>query len=295
MDKTLDVQFLRVEKALATLVASISTYNPNPVLAQDLVTADQELSHGLADLATHQANYARIQSLRSTSSDLDAQIKGSLQLLSSTRSELLSTPATTFPSTTTPVSYSDLLSYARRISKFTLPPTYREAQPTPEPESSGTQTNGTVTPTAASATANAAELPVTPIQADTDKTSLPPQIAEWLNPHASAPGFVPWPTEETIRRGALASIQVLIDQGEDPATFDPERSAELEASRKRLEEEVERAKEEQQEAERARQEQRMREEYARKESMGVAGQKAEEKPKVFTGLDLLDDMDDDDE
>ncbi|OBT66099.1 hypothetical protein VE03_05064 [Pseudogymnoascus sp. 23342-1-I1] len=294
MDKTLDAQFLRVEKALATLVSSISTYNPNPVLAHDLVAADQELSHGLAKLATHQANYARIQSLNNTSSDLDAQIKGSLQLLSSTRSELLSTPATTFPSTTTPVSYTDLLSYARRISKFTLPPTYRETQPTPEPEGTGTQTNGTVTPTAASNGA-AVELPVTPIIADTDKTSLPPQIAEWLNPHASAPGFVPWPTEETIRRGALASIQVLIDQGEDPATFDPERSAELEAARKRLEEEAERAKEEQQEAERARQEQRMREEYARKESMGAAGQRVEEKPKVFTGLDLLDDMDDDDE
>ncbi|KFZ18934.1 hypothetical protein V501_00937 [Pseudogymnoascus sp. VKM F-4519 (FW-2642)] len=297
MDKTLDAQFLRVEKALATLVASISTYNPSPVLAHDLVAADQELSHGLADLATHQANYARIQSLKNTSSDLDAQIKGSLQLLSSTRSELLSTPATTFPSTTTPVSYTDLLSYARRISKFTLPPTYREAQPTPEPEGTGTQTNGTVTPTAPSngAVVNVAELPVTPIQADTDKTSLPPQIAEWLNPHNSAPGFVPWPTEETIRRGALASIQVLIDQGEDPATFDPERSAELEASRKRLEEEAERAKEEQQEAERARQEQRMREEHARREAMGAAGQRVEEKPKVFTGLDLLDDMDDDDE
>lgn len=62
-----------------------------------------------------------------------------------------------------------------------------------------------------------------------------------------------------------------------------------------MEEEAERAKEEQQEAERARQEQRMREEYARKQSMGAAGQRLEEKPKVFTGLDLLDDMDDDDE
>lgn len=248
-------------------------------------------------VATHQANHARIQSLKNTSSDLDAQIKGSLQLLSSTRSELLSTPATTFPSTTTPVSYTDLLSYARRISKFTLPPTYREAQPTPEPEGTGTQTNGTATPTVPSngAAVSAIELAPTPIPTDTDKTSLPPQIAEWLNPHASAPGFVPWPTEETIRRGALASIQLLIDQGEDPATFDPERSAELEASRKRLEEEAERAKEEQQEAERARQEQRMREEYARKHSAGAAGQRVEEKPKVFTGLDLLDDMDDDDE
>jgi hypothetical protein len=247
---------------------------------------------------THQANYARIQSLRSTSSDLDAQIKGSLQLLSSTRSEFLSTPATTFQSTTAPVSYSDLLSYARRISKFTLPPTYRETQPTPEPEGTGTHTNGTITPTAPSngATVNATEPLATPIQFNTDKTSLPPQIAEWLNPHATAPSFVPWPTEETIRRGALASIQVLLDQGEDPATFDPERSAELEAVRKRLEEEADRIKEEQQEAERARQEQRMREDHARKESMGGAiSQKSEEKPKVFTGLDLLDDMDEDDE
>jgi hypothetical protein len=49
MDKTLEAQFQRVEKALATLIASISTYNPNPSLAQDLVDADAELSHGLAD------------------------------------------------------------------------------------------------------------------------------------------------------------------------------------------------------------------------------------------------------
>jgi hypothetical protein len=49
MDKTLEAQFQRVEKALATLIASISTYNPNPGFAQDLVNADAELSHGLAD------------------------------------------------------------------------------------------------------------------------------------------------------------------------------------------------------------------------------------------------------
>lgn len=144
---------------------------------------------------------------------------------------------------------------------------------------------------------NGVTITSTPIQAETDKNALPPQIAEWLNPHATAPGFVPWPTEETIRRGALASIQVLLDQGEDPATFDPERSAELEAERKRLEEEAERVKEEQAAAERARQEQRMREQEARRRESagGTAGQRVEEKPKVFTGLDLLDDMDEDDD
>ena len=48
MDKTLDAQFQRVEKALASLIASVATYNPNPALAHDLVAADQELSHGLS-------------------------------------------------------------------------------------------------------------------------------------------------------------------------------------------------------------------------------------------------------
>jgi len=108
---------------------------------------------------------------------------------------------------------------------------------------------------------------------------------------------VPWPTEETIRRGALASIQVLLDQGQDPAEFDPERSAELESERKRLEEEAERRKEEEVELERVRREERMREEVARRESAGAQGAQGrpEEKPKVFMGLDLLDDEDEDED
>ncbi len=47
MDVLIDKRFERVEKALATLINSMSTYNPNPALANDLVTADAELSHGL--------------------------------------------------------------------------------------------------------------------------------------------------------------------------------------------------------------------------------------------------------
>lgn len=49
MDKTLVQQFARVEKALATLVASIATYNPNPAFAQELVDADGELNNGLEE------------------------------------------------------------------------------------------------------------------------------------------------------------------------------------------------------------------------------------------------------
>jgi len=47
MDEIIDKRFERVEKALATLITSISTYNPAPALANDLVAADRELSQGL--------------------------------------------------------------------------------------------------------------------------------------------------------------------------------------------------------------------------------------------------------
>ena len=47
MDKLLDNRFEQVEKALATLITSISTYNPTPALANNLVAADAELSEGL--------------------------------------------------------------------------------------------------------------------------------------------------------------------------------------------------------------------------------------------------------
>jgi hypothetical protein len=47
MDEIIDKRFERVEKALAALITSISTYNPAPSLANDLVSADTELSQGL--------------------------------------------------------------------------------------------------------------------------------------------------------------------------------------------------------------------------------------------------------
>lgn len=53
MDETIDRRFERVEKALATLITSISTYNPAPALANDLVTADAELSQGLEQCELH--------------------------------------------------------------------------------------------------------------------------------------------------------------------------------------------------------------------------------------------------
>lgn len=47
MNEYLDVRFARVEKALETLIKSISGYNPSPNIANDLVAADAELNQGL--------------------------------------------------------------------------------------------------------------------------------------------------------------------------------------------------------------------------------------------------------
>jgi hypothetical protein len=267
-------------------------------------------------VSKHQANYARIQSLRSISSTLDDQIRSTLTLLTDTRSELLATPASVLQGNTHPILYSELLSYARRISKFTIPPTFREAdsegitsdtlnttQDTEakldsQVEQLDIKTNGTTTPIVTNGAIgglNSGEGgTATPVDIE-NPTTLPAPISDWLNPLSDGPPFVPWPTEETIRRGALASIQVLLDQGVDPATFDPEKSAELEA---KLELEAE-ARKAEQEAEKARVEEERREEMRRKQSVSaglVAGtSRTEEHPAVFTGLDILDNMDEDDD
>lgn len=221
------------------------------------------------------------------------------------------------------MSYSDLLSYARRISKFTLPNSFREtaAEPghvespqaatgsTPKEGRAESQADETSTPAATtangadrdrdtqmsgverdSATPAALALATQSQNTTTTSTSLPEGFAQFLNPLAGST-FIPWPTEETIRRGALASIQVLLDQNIDPATFDPAKSAELEAERKRIAEEEDRAREEQ----KAKAEEDRRREMERR--MSVSGSAAvgvgreQEKPGVFQ----LETFDDDEE
>ncbi|TVY54357.1 Mediator of RNA polymerase II transcription subunit 4 [Lachnellula cervina] len=313
MEEIIDRRFERVERALATLITSISTYNPAPALANDLTQSSLKGSNNA--ISTHQSNHAKILSLQATSQDLDTQIRETLTLLTSTRSALLSTPSTSFPphTSTNPVSYSELLSYARRISKFTLPTSYRESESeggaeetganTPRESKSGTQTNGTATPV------NGVERDVqmsvdsgTPIAIGggggsgaqqvsqttnaSNNTALPAEYSRWLNPPPDV--FVPWPNEETIRRGALASIQILVDTGVDPATFDPAKSAELEAERKRIQEEEDRAREEGEE--------RRRREMERRMSGAGGGEvrmQTQEKAKAFQ-LETFDDDDEDD-
>lgn len=206
---------------------------------------------------THQTNHNLLQTRRAETAALDTKIKDTLLLLTTTRAELLATPGTKFSDTTPqyPVSYSELLSYARRISKTTLPHTYREAPlftaETPrEGETNGSTPNAALANgqdgTGTEADKGAVTAANTPNKSGEDEhtTSLPPHFGAATSLNASA--FTPWPHDMLLRRGALATIQQLQEKGEEIEGYDAEKGAKaLEAKRRadaEEEEEMERAK-----------------------------------------------------
>ncbi|KAI0132872.1 mediator of RNA polymerase II transcription subunit 4 [Xylariales sp. AK1849] len=272
MDKYISARFDRVEKALSSLVDSIAKYNPSAYQGTELLAAENELSKGLEDLQVHQQNHARIQSLQSTTTSLDSQIRETLTLLAQTRKELVSTPATIFPNGPNyTIKYDELLAYARRISKTTLPPAgVSNGTPAPAADSQPKPDNATGIETAVTTpvggTPNGASTPApgsTPVangepasQATiaSNNTSLPEHLTAHLNPLANT-DFIPWPTEDHVRAGALANIAYLAERGIDPEGYDP---AEEEARKKREEEEA-RAREERERKEREENERRVRE------------------------------------
>jgi hypothetical protein len=225
MDETLQAQFQRIEAALSTLVDSIATYNPSPQAAAELIAADDELSRGLDKLTQHQANHARIQTLRAEEAALEQQLRTSVAALASLRRELFDTPATTFPEDSRPVPVDELLRYAKSISKHTVPPTYREQVPSPpaadkdkgpEADSSGPASNGVSTP---------AQEPPKEDDAQGEEGAAVPDVteeeAEWLKKlNATKTPWQPWPHDDKIRRSNLMQIQYLIDTKQDPTQVD---------------------------------------------------------------------------
>lgn len=189
----------------------------------------------LLAVSIHQRNHGRLVSLRATTAALDAQIKLSLALLAATRKELLtSTPIKPIPPTASSpadraLEYAELLNYASRIARFTVPPTVRR----PPPGFGGENeikivkqetrpSTPLLTPPAAPATPSA-QGPVAPATqaAGAEKenkavSALPDATKVWLHPTSSGVPFTPWPGNEVIRRGALAQIQATWDRGVDP-------------------------------------------------------------------------------
>ncbi|KAI1185545.1 vitamin-D-receptor interacting mediator subunit 4-domain-containing protein [Nemania serpens] len=293
MNKQLDACFDRVEKALGTLIDSIAKYNPSTNQVLELGNADVELSRGLKDLQTHQSNYLRIQDLRASTARHDAQIRDTLRLLANTRKELVHATATVFPDGPNyEIQYDELLSYARRISKTTIPPVGAVNAIAAITESSNTRGGGgvgvggggeasapdTAATTPAGGTPNGMTTPQPQPQAlnattngdisqqmtiatttggsgSGSGTELPEPLASFLNPH-SAYTFVPWPSEEQVRQGAVASLAYLAEQGTETEGYDPE----AEKARKKAREDEEARMRDEEGREREERERRVREE-----------------------------------
>lgn len=356
MDACIDGRFERLEKALSNLIDSVTKYHPSILQAEELKAADEHLSRGLEQgrqsapgpfcsntaefltsdaVQTHQNNHLRIQQLRQTCSALDAQIRDTLTSLATTRKDIVTTHTTKFPAEPNyPVAYEELLGYARRISKTTLPPAAtinagpgspspetRTPMPEAQPQSAATPSARTPSLTqspVANGTSQHVSDPSTQQTLTSMNTSLPEGMSQYLNP-LSGQLFFPWPLEDKIRSGSLASYQILAEQGIDPRNYDPA----TEEERKRKEDEERKAKEELEKAEREEREKQLRvererlraerekqrekeqEEWRRasiatgqSDAPGPArtGASAVEKKQFqFTNLDDLDDDDDDDD
>ncbi|RDA85884.1 hypothetical protein CP532_2711 [Ophiocordyceps camponoti-leonardi (nom. inval.)] len=304
MDKLIDSRFERLEKALSNLVDSVTKYHPSVAQAEELHAADAQLSLGLEEVQVHQNNNLHIQQLRRTSAALDTQIRDTLTSLATTRKDIVATQTTKFSAKPSyPVAYDELLAYARRISKTTLPPAASLLTAAPSPETS--------TPTAATAAAEQPPSAVTPsgrtpsrtespvangasVQLSnaeqpaqqtsaSQNTSLPEGMSQYLNP-LSGQVFFPWPLEDKIRSGALASYQILVEQGIDPRGYDPA----TEEERKRKEEEERKAKEEREKAEREERERQLREERDKlrieRDKQREKDQEAWRKTSIATGV-----------
>ncbi|MCJ1477399.1 hypothetical protein MMC13_006070 [Lambiella insularis] len=248
MNAILQAQLDRVETALNTLVDSITSYNPSIPAVHELLSADDALTEGLDQLAIHQANHAQILALQTTTTLLDDSLTDILHALAQTRSDILAAPATAFSSSQRPVSHTELLDYATNISRYIAPPGLREKlaamqqeprqavlengveQPVKQAESmepstdqATQQTNGTNSATSSFPT------PFHPAPPSQEPTTIPPTpIAvrnigvstltvpekHWLEPLMAMP-YLPWPSEEVIRRGALSSLTARIESGDD--------------------------------------------------------------------------------
>ncbi len=151
------------------------------------------------------------------------------------RHELFDTPATTFPENSRPVLFDELLQYADNISKYTVPPTYRERVPDAAADknkdkddlvSSGHPTNGVNTPIniPESATEASKNDPETQKEGETAVNATPDITAEeeeWLRKlKDSQVAWHPWPSNDKIRQGNLFKLMYYREKQHNLDEFD---------------------------------------------------------------------------
>ena len=209
MNNIIQGQLDRVETALTALIESIASYNPSVPTTNNLLAADDQLRKGLKQLTQHQQNHVRILDLHDKITRQNTQITTTLKSLADARSDLLSIPVSLPTKESRSVPYAELLDYAKRISRNTIPPTFRPPPPAPleaQPASTPQVANGS------------ADTLAKPGENGTGKGTEALEDVEriWLEPLKQIP-FVPWVTDDIIKMGALNQIQAMVERGEDPA------------------------------------------------------------------------------
>lgn len=270
MDTLLQAQLTRIETALNTLIESITKYNPSIPAATTLLSADDDLNRGLRQLAVHQCNHARIQNLRAEIDQRNENITSTLTTLASTRANLLKTPTSLPSPQARKVEYTELLDYAKRIGKFSVPPTFRK--PAPVQPAPAVIVNGDSHINGNDATAKDGEAAEEGDKEGRGAGELDDAEKNWLNPLKQMP-FVPWVSDQVMRSGALAEIQAMVERGEDPELVSVGGAEEKEEEGGDNGEAM----------------QDVQGESVGRENVPVVRQeRREEKPKVFGGLDLYD-------
>lgn len=170
---------------------------------------------------------------------LEEQKKASVAALATLRHELHATPATSFPADTRPVRFDELLQYAKNISQYTVPPTYRERAPEATSDkdkddaaSSGAPTNGVNTPAHAPAQPDP-DAPKDGENAENKPAEVTAEEEEWLEKlQRSQIAWYPWPSDEKINTGNLYQLMYWQARGEHVDKFNVK--AQQEARRKGL-------------------------------------------------------------
>ena len=192
-------------------------------------------------MTRHQANHARIEALRAEAEALQEQLKSSVATLASLRHELFDTASTTFPTDSRPVRVDEVLRYAKNISKYTVPPTYREKAPaTPEDKdkdkddaTSAAPTNGLNTPAHAPDAMDITKALPEPQKegesADTAPVEITAEEEEWLKKlKDSRIAWYPWPSDDKVRSGNLYKIMYWEAKQKDIDTFNIHAHEEVE-------------------------------------------------------------------
>jgi hypothetical protein len=229
----------------------------------------------------HQNNYTRILQLRHEAELLDSKIKTSVQLLADVRKELLAIPLDTPKETSRPVPYRDLLVYAKNISPFTIPPTFRpkpaiaeEKNPAP-PQDGAAENNGQ----AVAGTPAADDMEVPPAAQEDEGNralnALSDEHKQWIADLGNLP-FLPWPNDADMGLGALHALNYQTMHGNDPTDV-ARIQQEEEEMRLRAEEERKRSDES----------------YASRQSGGSVRQTDGGQPKPKARFGLADDSDSD--